>query len=212
MGIMAENTPSMRERILEAAFTAFMRHGYSGASTARIARLAQVSKRDLYAHFGTKQAMLSHCVIERARRMQHPLTLPAPTDTKGLYDTLSGYGTAVLVEVTRPEVQATYRLAILEAENAREVGLALDQHGRAENTAALIGLLTAARDRGLVAGGEPAEMADLFQSILTGQGIMVRILMRVAAAPTEAEARQRAEMAARALLRVYGGAGGAVQG
>jgi AcrR family transcriptional regulator len=201
---MSEIPPSMRERILDAAFTAFMRHGYGGASTAQIARIAQVSKRDLYAHFGSKQAMLAHCVIERAERMRHQLSLPPPTDRAGLSETLVAYGTAVVLELSRPEVLATYRLAILEAENAPDVALTLDRHGRVENTAALIGLLTSARDRGLLVGGEPADMADLFQSMLMRGAMLVRMLMRVVASPTETEARERAEAAVSSLLRLYG--------
>ena len=92
---MSDATPSTRDRILEAAFDAFMRFGYSGASTAQIARLARVSKRDLYAHFGSKQAMLAACVSERAGRMRQPLSLPTPTDRKGLHETLIQFGTAV---------------------------------------------------------------------------------------------------------------------
>jgi hypothetical protein len=42
-----------RERILEAAFAAFVRKGYAGASTAGIATEARVSKRELYAWWGT---------------------------------------------------------------------------------------------------------------------------------------------------------------
>src|SRR5580658_3134174 len=202
---MSEAPPSMRERILDAAFTAFMRHGYGGASTSQIARLAQVSKRDLYAYFGSKQAMLAHCVIERAERMRHQLRLPPPTDRAGLTETLIAYGTAVVLELSRPEVLATYRLAILEAENAPDVALTLDRQGRVENTEALIGLLTAARNRGLLSGGEPADMSDLFQGVLMSGGILVRMLMRVIAAPTEVEARRRAEVAVESLFRLYGG-------
>ena len=58
----------------------FMRLGYGGASTAQIARLARVSKRDLYAVFNSKQAMLCASVMERTERMRHPLNLPAPGD------------------------------------------------------------------------------------------------------------------------------------
>jgi AcrR family transcriptional regulator len=150
---MSDATPSTRDRILEAAFDAFMRFGYSGASTAQIARLARVSKRDLYAHFGSKQAMLAACVSERAGRMRQPLSLPTPTDRKGLHETLIQFGTAVVRELGRPEVLATYRLAIAEAEYAPDVAITLDRLGRATTAEALIALLSAARERGLLRGG-----------------------------------------------------------
>ena len=47
----AENP--MRERILRAAFQAFMEDGYAGTSTLDIATRAKASKRDLYANFGS---------------------------------------------------------------------------------------------------------------------------------------------------------------
>jgi len=204
---MTEASPSIRERILDAAFGAFMRHGYGGTSTAQIARLAHVSKRDLYAQFGSKQAMLSDCVAERAERMRDPLTLPAPSGRGGLNQTLIEFGVVVVRELTRPEVLATYRLAIAEAENAPGVAITLDQHGREANAEALTGLLTNARDLGLLSGDEPAEMAGLFLAVLMSGGILVRLLMRVAVAPDETEARRRAETAAGCLLRLYGGTG-----
>src|SRR5215469_8391229 len=40
---------AVRERILEAAFAAFMKSGYAAASTLEIATRARVSKRELYA-------------------------------------------------------------------------------------------------------------------------------------------------------------------
>ena len=202
---MSQNSPSMRERILEAALTSIKRqHGYGGASTSQIARLAQVSKRDLYTHFGSKQAMLADCIVERSERMRQPLTLLAPSNREGLSETLIAFGRATLLEIGRPEVLATYRLAILEAENAPDVALTLDRHGRRENSQALIGLMEAARGRNLLRGGEPAEMVALFMGVLMGDGIVVRLLMRVTAAPTEAEAHLRADAAAHALFRAYG--------
>jgi AcrR family transcriptional regulator len=201
---MSATNPSIRERILDAAFTAFMRLGYQGVSTAQIARLARVSKRDLYAQFGSKQAMLAVCVAERADRMREPLTLPAPSSTASLTQTLIEFGVVVVREVTRPEVLATYRLAIIEAENAPDVATTLDRHGRQANRQALTGLLKTAQDQGLLRGAEPSEMAEVFLAVLMSGGILIRMLMRLADAPVEAEARQRAETAARCLLRLYG--------
>jgi AcrR family transcriptional regulator len=231
---MSASNPPVRERILDAAFNAFMRFGYQGVSTAQIARIAHVSKRDLYALFGSKQAMLAVCVAERADRMREPLTLSSPsgapgltqtgltqtgltetglTETgltqtgltrTGLTQTLVEFGVVVVREVTRPEVVATFRLAILEAENAPDVAVTLDRHGRQANVQALTGLLTAARDQRLLDGAEPIQMAEMFLGMLLRGGILVRMLMGIASAPDEAEQRHRAETAAAGLMRLYG--------
>src|SRR5215467_1644006 len=55
---------AVRERILEAAFAAFMKRGYAAASMLEIATRARVSKRELYTIVGNKQEMLIACISE----------------------------------------------------------------------------------------------------------------------------------------------------
>src|SRR5207247_2663841 len=65
-----------RKRILGAALSAFMEAGYAHTSTLEIATRARVSKRELYALFGNKEAMLVACIAERAQRLKAPAALP----------------------------------------------------------------------------------------------------------------------------------------
>ena len=69
-----------RERILDAAFAAFMKSGYATTSTLEIATRARVSKRELYAEVGNKQEILIACISERATRLKVPADLPVPHD------------------------------------------------------------------------------------------------------------------------------------
>ncbi|HEY4043884.1 MAG TPA: TetR/AcrR family transcriptional regulator [Rhodopila sp.] len=200
---MSHTSSSIRSRIMEAAFSAFMQFGYEGASTSEIARLARVSKRDLYAHFPNKQAMLEACVTERAERMRRPLELPVPRTQSALRQTLTDYGTTVLRELSEPEVLATFRLAILNAEAAPAVAQTLDRFGRSETTRALEALLSDVR--GLLNDADPQTMARIFFCILMGD-LLLRLIMRVAEAPSETEALGRAELATNCLLRLYGAA------
>jgi AcrR family transcriptional regulator len=57
---------AMHDRILGASFEAFTGEGYAGTSTLDIARRAKVSKRNLYANFGSKHAVLVACIKNRA--------------------------------------------------------------------------------------------------------------------------------------------------
>src|SRR5580692_2369952 len=118
---VAEAPP--RERVLKAAFALFRRRGFAGASTLEIATRAQVSKRDLYALFPTKDAILTACIAERARRMRAPLDLAAtaPASRAAVAATLVELGASVLRGVTHPDVLAVYRLAIAESDRAPEV-------------------------------------------------------------------------------------------
>lgn len=194
---------SPRERILGAAFRAFMEHGYAGASTLDIARRAKVSKRDLYAQFGSKHAMLAACIAERTQRMRMPLELPVPRDLEALAATLVAFGRTLLREVSRPEVLATYRLAITEGEHAPELARTLDELGRVANLAALRGLLSAAQAGGLLRAGDVEAVADMFLSLLWSGGLLVRLLLRVVSAPDEPEAERRARFAAAQVLRIH---------
>src|SRR5262249_11007767 len=69
-----------RERILGAEFRSFTERGYAETSTLEIATRAKVSKRDLYAIFGSKQAILLACIPSRTDQMRLPLDLPVPKD------------------------------------------------------------------------------------------------------------------------------------
>jgi AcrR family transcriptional regulator len=192
----------MRDRVLGAAFSAFMEHGYAGASTLDIATRAKVSKRELYALFDDKHAMLAACIAERAKRMRLPLKLPAAGDRKALAATLNVFGITVVREVCDPKVLAVYRLAIAESDRSPEIARVLDRHGREANRAALVELLTDAQANGLFGAVEPAVMAAHFFALVWGD-LLMRLLLRVTNAPKPAEIEQRVRAATEALLTLY---------
>ena len=91
----ADDTP-VRQRILDAAFSAFMESGFAETSTLEIATRARVSKRELYALVGSKQEMLMACIGERAKRLQVPTDLPELHDRESLARVLATFGTQLL--------------------------------------------------------------------------------------------------------------------
>src|SRR5258708_21547701 len=95
-----------RQRILEAAFAAFMEHGFAETSTLEIATRARASKRELYAHFGSKQEMLVACIAERAKRLRMPAYWPEIPDRETLALALTSLGTNLLREISEPTVVA----------------------------------------------------------------------------------------------------------
>jgi len=197
--------PSLRERVLRAAFEVFRKRGFSGASTLEIATRAKVSKRDLYALFGSKQAILGACIKERAARMRQPLELTAsvPANGAAVAATLVEFGTSVLRFVSHPDVLTVHRLAIAESDRAPEITRALDRNGREANHAALAGWLAKAQAQGQLADGDPAAMAAHFIAVLWAGGLLTQLLLRTREAPGEAEIRSRAEAAAQSLLALH---------
>jgi AcrR family transcriptional regulator len=196
----SDETPA-RQRIVEAAFSAFMESGFAAASTLEIATRARVSKRELYALVGSKQEMLVACIRERAKRLQMPADLPEPHDREALARTLVTFGTQLMREVSDPTVIAVFRLAIAEAVRAPEVAEALNSLGIETSRAALRELMTRARSAGLVSG-DPSGMAEHFAGLLWGN-LKVSLLLRVGERPSPREIARRARDATAAFLKLY---------
>jgi len=194
----------MRDRLLGAAFSAFTERGYEGASTLDIATRAKVSKRELYALFDNKHAMLAACIAERAKRMRLPLKRPAVDDRNALAAALKMFGIAIVRGVCDPKVLAVYRLAIAESDSSPEIARLLDKAGRQTNRAALIELLTAAQADGLIGAVEPATMAAQFFALIWGD-LLVRLLLRVTKVPNPNEIEQRVETATEIIMALYPG-------
>jgi len=195
------NENPVRQRILDAAFAAFMQEGYAATSTLEIATRARVSKRELYALVGNKQDMLVACIATRAERLRVPADLPEPRDRATLARILENFGARLLREVSDPTVIAVFRLAIAEAVRAPEVARSLDALGGETSRAALREIMTQARSAGLV-GGNPALMAEHFAGLLW-RNLMLGLLLRIAERPTAHEIARRARDATAAFLSIY---------
>ena len=192
---------AVRERILEAAFRAFMESGYATTSTLEIATRARVSKRELYALVGNKHEMLIACISERAKRLDEPAHLPVLRDRETLEQVLGSFGTKLVREISDPTVIAVFRLAIAEAVQAPEVARALNSIGRETSRAALRKIMAEAQASGLLTG-RPAELAEQFAGLLW-RDLLVSLLLGVAERPTLREIAGRARHAAAAFLQLH---------
>jgi len=195
----------IRDRVLEAAFTLFREHGFSSTSMLDIVTRARVSKRDLYALFNNKHALLAACITERAERTRRPLepATPVPPTRDALTTLLVELGLSILKTVCHPDVLTVFRLAVAESDRAPEIGRTLDSSGRQANQKALTELVRKAQARGLVLAGDPAVLAGRYFVVLWED-----LLMRVREAPAEREIEARARAATETLMGAEPAAGG----
>jgi AcrR family transcriptional regulator len=193
---------AMHNRILGAAFKAFTEEGYAGTSTLDIATRAKISKRDLYAYFGSKHEMLVACIKSRADRMRLLPDLPVPRTPQMLAATLTTFAANLMRESSDPAVIATFRLAIGEAKRSPEVAQALDSAGCDATRDALAGLLANAQLAGLIGSGNPTEMAMQYLGLLW-EGLMMGLLLGVAKRPGPVEAERRAANATDVFMRLH---------
>lgn len=195
---------ALRDRIMSAAFAVFSERGLAAASTLEIASRAQVSKREIYRSFGSKQALFAEClgaVAARAQRINHLLDLPPPVDAAALSATLEAFGTALLREISHPLVLAMHRLAAAGARRTPELALVLHT-GWDGGRRTLARLLAGAQLRSLLGPGEPLLQAEQFGGLLWGN-LLVDLILGIVDPPGEAEVQARARNAAAALLKLH---------
>lgn len=189
------------QRILRAAFQAFSEKGYAGASTLAIATRAKVSKRDLYAMFPSKAAMLLACITSRSERMRMPDGLSEPEDRRMLASTLEAFAANFLVETLDPDVIGMYRLAIAEAVRSPEIARMLEE-AREANRAILHELFVRAHGKGLLPSGDATEMARKFLA-LTSEDLIMGLLLGVQAPLSRLQIARHAAAAAADFLLSY---------
>ena len=141
------------------------------------------------------------CIHERTEHMRRPLdtAAPIPQTRDALAKLLIEFGVSILKTVCSPEVLTVYRLAIAESDRAPEIALTLHHSGREANLKTLAELLTKAKERRLVAAGDPAALATRYFAALWGD-LLLSLLMRVREAPTEREIETRACSATETLM------------
>lgn len=194
----SRNGGTAEQRILDAAMSAFIKHGYAETSTLEIAKRARVSKRDIYAAFGSKEQMLMACILERMERLQPPDDVPEPRDREMLGRTLTSFGTQILTVLTDAAAIGVLRIAIAQAPRDQKIAKVLTER---RYHIALEQIMSRARAARLVAG-RPPEMTEHFSGLLWGD-LMLRLLLGVAKAPDAKEIARRASAAAAGFLRQY---------
>lgn len=194
--------PARRRAILIAAVGVLMEKGYARASTLEIATRARVSKRELYAEFGSKRGILEALIDTSAADMQAPLTPAEIGDRHALAAALTTYGVTALTTLTNPYVLAVYRLAIAEAPGNTELGEILDASGREPNRRALVELMRRGQAAGFIGRGDPEQLGQEFFGLLMGD-LMVWLLLGVSEPSSAADIKARAEHATQALLALH---------
>jgi AcrR family transcriptional regulator len=195
------DSSSIRERVLKAAFTLFREHGFSSTSMLDIVTHARVSKRDLYALFENKHAVLAASISEHAQQMRRPLegANPVPQTRDALAALLVEFGVSILRTICHPNALTVFRLAIAESDRVPEIGRTLESNGREANQKVLIELIRKGQARRLIIAGDPAALASHYIAVL-GADLLIRLLMRVREAPTEREIEARARAATEILI------------
>ncbi|WP_091529117.1 TetR/AcrR family transcriptional regulator [Microlunatus soli] len=117
---MARRGEALREHILDSAKLAFLESGFSGTSMDGIAARARTSKRSLYAHFETKDALLI-AVVQRMRTLFEDRIRTPGDYSDDPAEAVTKFCARVLQLIRWSNVALTLRIGIAEADRLPEL-------------------------------------------------------------------------------------------
>jgi AcrR family transcriptional regulator len=205
LGLMDVNvslSPEKRAQILAGAAAVFAADGYEGASMARIAAVAGVSKGTLYNHFDSKAALFTAYVGETCDR-----NLARVFDSAG-HD---GDPAAVLRDIGKRMVQmmlspaglTIYRVVIAEAVKFPDLARGFFDAGPARAIGFMADWLAEETRRDRLSVDDPAFAAEQFFNLCQTR-LVLRRKLEMLPDPPEAEIDRVIEAAIGMFLRTYG--------
>jgi AcrR family transcriptional regulator len=168
-------SPEKRRQILAGAACVFSRDGYEGASVARIAAEAGVSKGTLYNYFESKSEMFVAWVNDECSRKLSVL-FAEDDGEDDVAAALRVLGMRVIGMMLSTVGETIYRVVISEAGKFPELALAFYEAGPRRMTASLAARLRAETARGRLAIPDPDFAAEQFFSLCQTRLVMRRKL------------------------------------
>jgi TetR/AcrR family transcriptional regulator, mexJK operon transcriptional repressor len=159
-----------RSRVLRAATSAFLAHGYR-SSVEQIARRAGVAKQTVYHHVPTKDLLFKDGARELARRVLIELE-DAPRDLRGA---LIAFGEAYRGRALGAQGIATFRTLVPEIPRFRALARAMYAASAGEMARRLAQVIGRAMDEGRLRREDPRFAAELLLGMLVGHDRIKRL-------------------------------------
>ncbi len=176
------DTSKKRNSILDAAVKTFQKEGYENASMDRIAEVAKASKRTVYNHFESKEALF-HAVLDRFFEEIKPLKQITYDPARSLEDQLSDFARAKVEIVTNPSWLGLMKVTMgVFIRDPNLVQTAMGKAMAGEDT--LVTWLNAAKKDGKLTFDNAELTATIFWSLISG-GLFWPLLFQDAPAQAE---------------------------
>jgi TetR/AcrR family transcriptional regulator, mexJK operon transcriptional repressor len=157
-----------RERVLRAATSSFLAHGY-GSSVDHIARRAGVAKQTVYSHFPSKDLLFQEVARDLAKRVLVEL------EGEELRETLVRFALAYRKRALGAQGIATFRTLVPEVPRFRALARAMYANTAGELVRRLAAYLGDAMAAGKLSRAEPEFAAEMLLSMLAGQDRIKRL-------------------------------------
>lgn len=191
-----------REQILGGAARVFSEDGYEGASMARIAAVAGVSKGTLYNHFDSKAALFTAYIASQCERA----LLPASTMNMHAGDpatVLRAIGQRMIAMMLSEIGLIIYRMVIADAAKFPDLARGFFEAGPVRAIGYLANWLTEETRQGRLAVSDPEFAAEQFFTLCQTH-LVVRRRLCLASDPAQEEIDRVVEEAVTMFLSRYG--------
>ncbi len=159
---------SRMRQLISVAGNEFVEQGFSNASISRIARVAGVSKKTIYARFPTKDALFIAVVEELAARARKSVLDGMATMTGAPEQVLTRFATRIVRDWTSPYVVTLYRLIISEVVRFPQLGEIFTTTMEVMRST-LATYLRQQNDAGTLAVADPMAASRLFGMLAYGE-------------------------------------------
>lgn len=165
--IDADDQPTKREQIVEAACQLFLEHGYDLTSMDAVAAVANVSKRTVYSHFQNKETLFINTMGDMCHRFGEgaldSLDFNAPPG-----EFLRAAGRFLLSKVTEPRLQSLMRAIVAQVTAFPEMGREFWSIGPGNFRNVVADYLRIQDAAGILWVQDPVLAASQFQGLVAG--------------------------------------------
>ncbi|HEY3695851.1 TetR/AcrR family transcriptional regulator [Phenylobacterium sp.] len=194
------------DRILAAAQTIFMAHGFNGATTDMIQAAAGVSKSTLYRYFPTKE-ILFKAAFEAFSREFLTNVGRLCRESDGVETFLNQFGMEFLQALIAPRGLDIFRLMVSESQRFPKPGKLFYLVGPKATADMVESYLARAHRRGELHVASPAIAAEHFIGMIRGD-LHLRCLLGVSKPPSTAQLKRFVAATVAAFLAAYRPAAG----
>ncbi|HEX2942657.1 MAG TPA: TetR/AcrR family transcriptional regulator [Rhodopila sp.] len=195
-------SPEKRVQILQGAAAVFAADGYEGASMARIAAVAGVSKGTLYNYFDSKAALFTSYVAESCERGLGQIFDGADHGGDPA-SVLRAVGRRMVAMMLSDVGLAIYRVVIAEAAKFPDLARAFFEAGPAQAIGFLSNWLAEETRLGRLSVPDPGFAAEQFFNLCQTR-LVLRRKLEMLGDPSEDAIEQVVEAAITMFLRTYG--------
>ncbi len=192
---------SHKERILSAASDVFLATGFEKTSTADIARLAKVSKRELYLHFADKRALLV-AVVNDLQGDMHGRMDSLWASGEAMEEVLLNSAKVIQRFILSERFGKLVRIVAAESYHNPNVAKQFFETGPNEGRKATARYLKEQMKQGRLRTADPLKAADDFLDLVVGAQLMTAVILGQIdpATPKASDTRHAVEV----FLMIYG--------